>query len=81
MFEKFSGLKINRSKSEIAGIGVKNGVQVALWDIKCINLNNECIKILGIHHAYNKRGYLGKNYKEVAWRWRNLTLSWKNNCF
>lgn len=30
IFSEFSGLKINRSKCEIAGIGVKNGVKVAL---------------------------------------------------
>ena len=30
VFVKYSGLKINRSKNEIAGIGAMNGVQVAL---------------------------------------------------
>ena len=36
------------------GIGVLNGVQVALCDMKCVNLNNETVKILGAHFSYNK---------------------------
>ena len=34
-FLKFSGLKSNKSKCEIAGIGALKGVQVALCGITC----------------------------------------------
>ena len=52
-FSDFSGLNANLSKCEISGIGVKNGVQVALLGMKCINLKKESIKILGVHFSYN----------------------------
>ena len=51
-FSNFSGLKPNKAKCEIAGIGVLNGVQVALCGRKCVN--NETVKILGVHFSYNK---------------------------
>ena len=35
-----SGLKPNEAKCEITGIGVLNGVQVALCGMKCVNLNS-----------------------------------------
>ena len=38
-FSDFSGVKPN--KCEIAGIGVLNGVQVALCGMKYVNLNDE----------------------------------------
>ena len=38
-FLNFSGLKLNKTKCEIAGIGVLNGVQVALCGMKYVNLN------------------------------------------
>lgn len=47
-FSLFPGLKPNGSKCEIAGIGTLKGVLLAACNIKCINFNNECIKILGI---------------------------------
>ena len=37
-FSNFSGLKPNKTTCEIVGIGVLNGVQVALCDMKCVNL-------------------------------------------
>ena len=53
-FSNFSGLKPNKAKCEVAGMGVLNGVQVALCDMKWVNLNNETVKTLGIHFSYNK---------------------------
>ena len=50
-FSNFSGLKPNKTKCEIAGIGVLNGVQVALCGMKCVNLNNETVKILGVYFS------------------------------
>ena len=52
IFSNFSGLKPNKTKYEITGIGVLNEVPMALSGMKCINLNNENVKIL--HFSYNK---------------------------
>ena len=44
IFSNFSGLERNKTKCEIRSISVLNGVQVALYDMKCVNLNNETVK-------------------------------------
>ena len=54
-YSKYSGLKPNFSKCEIAGIGSLKEVEVAVCGIKCVNLKVNSIKILGIHFSYNKR--------------------------
>ena len=53
-FYLFSGLKINNAKCEIAGIGVKKGVKMALCGMDCIDLTEDVIKILGIYFSYEK---------------------------
>ena len=50
-FSLFSGLKINNAKCEIAGIGVKKGVKMTLYGMKCIDLTDDVIKILGIYFS------------------------------
>ena len=62
LFSNFSGLKPNKKKCEIAGIGVLNGVQVAPCGMKCFNLNNKTVKILGVHFSYNKNLEQDKNF-------------------
>ena len=52
---QFSGLKINKSKCKIAGIGAMKGVKVALCGIECVNLLTKAIKILGIYFSYKIR--------------------------
>ena len=47
-FSKFSGLKPNKNKCEIAGIGGLKGVNVALCGMECIDLTTNAIKILGV---------------------------------
>lgn len=47
-FSKFSGLKVNKSKCQIAGIGVKNGVQEALSGEQSVDFSTDSIKILGV---------------------------------
>ena len=44
LFSCFSGLKPNLAKSEIVGIGVLKGVQVAVCGMHCIGLNNDTLK-------------------------------------
>ena len=54
-FSLFSGLKPNLTKCEIAGIESLKGVQVAVFGMRCIDLCNEAIKILGTYFSYNSR--------------------------
>ena len=53
-FSYFSGVKPNLIKSEIAVTGILRGVQVAVCSRRCIDLNNDTLKILGTHFSYNK---------------------------
>ena len=53
-FSNSSGLKPNEKKCETAGIGVMNRVQMVLCRMKCVNPNNDTVKILGVHFSYNK---------------------------
>ena len=77
------GLKPNTTKCKIAGIGVLRGFQVAVCDMKCIDLRNETIKILGISFLYNQKIKDEKKFYNTIsniqgvlnlWRMRNLTL-------
>ena len=45
-FSFFLGLEPNKTKCQIAGNGVLNGVQVALCYMRCVNRNNETVKNL-----------------------------------
>ena len=85
-FSQFSGLKPNKSKCEIAGIGVLKGMKVALCGMRCVNLYEDTIKILGIHYSYNKQLENDENFKKYIakienvlklWRARNLSLEGK----
>ena len=86
IFSKYSGLKLNESKTEICGIGVKRGVEVALCGMKSVNLVTSSVKILGIHFSYNEELMKEKNFVRVikkienvlaVWRMRSLTLAGK----
>ena len=54
-FSFFSGLKPNLRNSEMVGIGVLKGAQVAIFSMRCIDLNNNTLKILATHFSYNKK--------------------------
>ena len=82
-FSLFSGLKPNLTKCEIAGIEALKGVQVAVFGMRCIDLCNEAIKILGTYFSYNTRTkeeckFLKtvSNARSVLnlWRYWNLAL-------
>ena len=86
LFSKFSGLKPNILKCEVAGIGSLKGVKMAVCGIKCIDLTTETIKILGVHFSYNQKLKTQKNFvKSITnmqnvlnlWRMRNITLQGK----
>ena len=76
-------MKSSTSKCEVARIGVLKGVQVAVCGMKCIDLRNEAIKILGVYFSYNQKIKDDKNFYNIIsniqgvlnlWRMRNLTL-------
>ena len=85
-FSKFSGLKPNKSKCEIAGIGVLKGVQVALCGMRCIDLVSNTVKILGLYYSYNEKLEIQENFKWhminiekilQIWRMRDLSIAGK----
>ena len=59
-FSYFSGLKAKLTNSENGGIGVLKGVQVVVCGMRCIDLNNGPLKILGTHFSYNEKLKGGK---------------------
>ena len=75
-FSYFSGLKRNLTKSEIVGIGVLKGVQVAVFGMCCIDLNNDILKISGTHFSYNEKYKPVTDMQKVfkKWKMRNLTI-------
>ena len=76
-FSLFSGLKINNAKCEIAGIGVKKGVKMALCGMDCIDLTEDVIKILGIYFSYNKKLEQEKNFLNHIVKIQNILKLWK----
>ena len=54
-FSHFSRPKPNLTKCEIAAIVALKGVQVAVCGMRCIDICNEAIKILGTYFSYNSR--------------------------
>ena len=65
-FSYFSGLKPNFTKPEIVGIGVLKGVQVAVYGIRCIDLNVHTLKILDTHLSYNEKLKEDKNIYKIV---------------
>ena len=59
LFSGFSGLRINFTKSEKAGMDILESV--ALCRMKCLDLTKECIKVLDVPISYNKNFKTIKN--------------------
>ena len=94
VFDSFSihcgPLKPNKSKCEIAGIGVLKGVAMELWEKEFIDLTKNSVKILGYYFSYNKKIENEDNFikfiKKIEnvlkiWRLRNLTVQGKITIF
>ena len=86
IFSRFSGLRPNLSKYEIAGIWVLKGVKVAACGIQCLDLVLDTIKILGMHFSYNAKLKEERNFCLIIaniqrvlklWKLRNVTLEGK----
>ena len=89
-FSKFSVLKPNKIKCEIAGIGALKGVQVALCGMRCIDLVSNTVKILGLYYSYNEKLEIQENFKWhminiekilQIWRMRDLSIAGKITIF
>ena len=65
IFESWSSLKLNLNKSELCGIGIKKGVNVAFCGCKVVNLGKETVKILGAHFSYNMSLVDSRNFVET----------------
>ena len=61
-FYNLSGLKGSIGKREIAGIDSLKGVTNAVCGLKCVDLSNDTIKILGIYFSYNKKVQMQNNF-------------------
>ena len=81
-FSLVSGLRPNTTKCKIASIGTLKGVNKALYGMKCLNLMEETVKILGVHFSYNKKLEHEMNFQSHivkiesvlrVWHMRNLT--------
>ena len=85
-FSIYFVFKLDKSKCEIASIGVMKRVSMELCGIGCIDLTKNSMKILGIHFFYNKKIENEENFitlikktKNILkiWRTRNLTVQGK----
>ena len=54
-FSSFSGLRPDFTKCDIAGTGVLKSVNVAFRGMKCLDLTEECIKVLGVRIPYSTK--------------------------
>ena len=77
IFSYFFELKPNLKKPEIGVIGALKKVQMAVCGLRCIDLNNDTLRILGTHISYNEKSKEEKNfYKTVTYIQRVLNI-WK----
>ena len=78
LFQKCSGLKLNKDKTEAKWLGSNHNYKQDLG----LETVNEPTKILGIYFTYNSRLKRELNFdatlkslkKTKNWQWRNLTL-------
>ena len=65
IFSRFSGLRPNLSKYEIADVRVLKGVKVAVCCIQCVDLVLDTIKILGTHFSYSEKLKEERNFRLI----------------
>ena len=63
-FQSIQGLKPNHEKCKISGIGVLKSVEVAVCGMKCIDLCNDTIKLLGSTFRTTRKSEM----KKIFWR-------------
>ena len=77
IFSRFSGLRPNLSKCEIAGIGVLKGVKVAVCGMQYVDLVLDTIKILGTHFSYNEKLKEERNFCLIIANIQHVLKLWK----
>ena len=75
-FSTFSGMSINMSKCELAGIGVKRSVLTALSGVKNVSLLSECIRVLGVNFTYDSKLFNEKNYVDCIKKLQKVLHIW-----
>ena len=75
-FSIFSCMKINRSKCELAGIGVKRNVQTALAGVKNVSLVHDSIRVLGVHFSYDIKVYTDRNFLDCIKKIQSVVKVW-----
>ena len=68
---------IKKKKCEIADTGVLKGVKLALCSMKCVNLNNDVIKIHGLCYSYHKKLENEKNFLNHIKKFQNVLNMWR----
>ena len=58
-----------------------DGVQVELCGMMCVNLNNETLKILGVHFCIIKISNKIKNFRENIAKIENIFKLWRMRQF
>ena len=76
-FSLFSGLKPKLTKCKIAGIGALKGVQVSVCGMKCTDLCNETVKILGTYFPYNSRMKEECNFLKIVSNVQSVLNLWR----
>ena len=76
-FSLFSGLKPKLTKCKIAGIGALKGVQVSVCGMKCTDLCNETVKILGTYFPYNSRMKEECNFFKIVSNVQSVLNLWR----
>ena len=77
-FYNLSGLKGSIGKCEIAGIDSLKGVTNAVCGLKCVDLSNDTIKILGIYFSYNKKVQMQNNFLTTIKKIQQVLSLWNS---
>ena len=55
----------------------ERGVKLALYGMKCVNLNNDVIKILGLCYYYDRKLETEKNFLNHIIKFQNILNMWR----
>ena len=72
----FSGLRSNLTKCETTAIRALKGIKLAVYGMKCIDLRNETIKILGTYFSYNNTTKEQSNFIKVVSKVQTVLKLW-----
>ena len=75
-FSMFSGMRVNQSKCELTGIGVKKNELTALAGVANVSLMNNSIRVLGVHFSYNQKIFSDRNFLDVLKKIQAVIRIW-----